>query len=108
MKRPRGVKALVLLLAFGLLVGIGGGATYAAFFDTATNPGNSFDAANDLRPPQVTATVIEGGGGIAGSIRQGGSYRAYANITDLGSPPSGVASATADLTNITTGANAIA
>ncbi|MEX0755252.1 MAG: hypothetical protein WEA54_05185 [Actinomycetota bacterium] len=104
MRRPHGIKALVLLVAFGLAVGIGGGATYAAFFDTAQNPNNTFEAADDLRPPVIDDTVIEGGGNVAGSIRAGGTYRVFANVTDLGSPPSGVASVVADLSNITTGA----
>jgi predicted ribosomally synthesized peptide with SipW-like signal peptide len=108
MRRPRGIAGLGLLLALGLALGIGGGATYAAFFDTAQNAGNSFEAADDLRPPVIDDTVIEGGGNVEGAIRAGGTYRVYANATDLGSPPSGIASIDADLSNITTGGSAVA
>ena len=80
MRRPRGIAGLGLLLALGLALGVGGGATYAAFFDTAQNAGNSFEAADDLRPPVIDDTVIEGGGNVEGAIRAGGTYRVYATI----------------------------
>ncbi|HET6830009.1 MAG TPA: fibronectin type III domain-containing protein [Solirubrobacterales bacterium] len=59
--------------------------------------------------PQVTASVTaKSAGGRAGKIRQGGTYRVYANVTGSGNPPAGLASLTADVNAITTGQTAAA
>ncbi len=44
---------------------------------------------------------------MAAYIRQGGPYYVYANVTDGGSPASGVASVTADVSSITSGQTAV-
>ncbi|GIU96887.1 MAG: hypothetical protein KatS3mg013_0690 [Actinomycetota bacterium] len=60
----------------------------------------------DTTAPTVSgATIQKGSGGIGGWIRQGGTYRVYANASDA---TSGVASVTADVSTITTGASAVA
>lgn len=60
----------------------------------------------DGMPPVVSAAVIgKSVGGTVGSIRQGGTYYVYANVSDAGS---GVTSATADVSAITSGSTAVA
>jgi hypothetical protein len=60
----------------------------------------------DTLPPVVSAAVIQKStGGGAGAIRQAGTYRVFASITDAGSP---ITSATANVTTVTTGAAASA
>jgi hypothetical protein len=60
----------------------------------------------DTLPPVVDASVIQkNAGGSVGAIRPGATYRVYASITDAGST---VSSATANVTNITTGTTAAA
>jgi hypothetical protein len=58
----------------------------------------------DTAAPIVSAAVIQkSAGGVAGYVRQGGTYYVYANVTDAGSP---VATVTADVSTITTGTTA--
>ena len=58
----------------------------------------------DTVAPSVASTVIaKTPGYLSGSIKQGGSYYVYANVTETGS---GVATETADASAITTGASA--
>lgn len=111
MKRSS-LRSLVLLVVVGLLAGVGGGATWAAFSATTTNSGSTFSSVGDGTPPSASASVIQKSqGGIVGFIRQGGQYRVYANVTDAGSPPyppSGVATVTANVSSISTGQTAAA
>jgi hypothetical protein len=55
-------------------------------------------------PVVVGATIAKSTGGIDGTIRQGGTYHVYANVSD---PVAGVASVTANVTNITTGVTSL-
>ncbi len=106
MRRPR-LRALVLLVALGVAVGLAGGTTYAAFFATTSNPGNSFTALADWTPPSANGSVImRSGGSLPGSIRPGGPYYVYANVSDAGNPPTGVSTVTANVSSITTGQTA--
>lgn len=58
----------------------------------------------DASPPVVAAAAIQKDeGGTAGYLRQGGTYRVYANVSD----PQGVASVTADVSAITAGQTAV-
>jgi hypothetical protein len=51
----------------------------------------------------VTSTVVQKTqGGTPGFIRQGGTYRVYANSTDAGSPASGLHAMTGNLSSLTT------
>ena len=60
----------------------------------------------DTVAPSVTAAAIaKTQGGTAGFIKQGGTYYVYANVTDGGS---GVATATANVSTVTTGQTAAA
>jgi hypothetical protein len=81
----------------------------AAFGSRADNPGNVVTAANDFRPPLVTATVIQkSSGGATGFLKQGSGYFVYANVAaDTGNPASGIASVQANVANVTTGSTAV-
>ncbi len=62
---------------------------------------------NDTVAPDVTASIIgKTAGGTAGYIRQYGTYYVYAQVSDTGSPASGVATVRANVTNITGGTTA--
>ena len=107
-RRSRVVGALGAALAVGA---VGVGAALASFSATATNPANTFSAVPDFVAPSSSASVImRSGGSVPGYVRQGGAYFVYANVTDTGNPASGVSTATANVSAITSGqtANALA
>jgi hypothetical protein len=98
------------MLALGVVVAFFfalSGMVFAAWQGLATGSGQAH-ASPDLRAPGVAASVIATSGGSAGVIAQGATYFIYANLTDAGTPPSGVETATADVSAITTGATAVA
>jgi hypothetical protein len=99
---------LLLALSFALLAALVG-FTGANFTSSAENPGNNITAATDFRAPTVSASVIaKAAGGVPGFIKQGGSYRIYATVSDTGNPASGIATVTANVSNLTTGQTAAA
>ncbi len=106
----RVARTLAMALGLALLFGAVGGVAYAAFSSVDSNAGNSLSAAADWTPPSVPSSVIakNSPGYLGGFIHQGGNYRVYANVTDTGNPSSGVATVTADVSNISTGQNALA
>ncbi|HEY2604329.1 MAG TPA: hypothetical protein VGI67_22410 [Thermoleophilaceae bacterium] len=108
MPRPRRTRlfALALLLLVVSAV-IGAGGTWAAFSSSTSTGADTFSAAADWTAPTTGAAVLANGSGGQG-VKQAGTYNVYANITDSGNPASGVASATANVTNITTGQTAVA
>ncbi|MGZ8615107.1 MAG: hypothetical protein ACXWX4_10570 [Actinomycetota bacterium] len=64
---------------------------------------------HDVTAPTVSSAVIaKSGGGVGGFIRQNGGYYIYANVTDQGSPSSGIATVRANVSTVTTGATAVA
>jgi hypothetical protein len=74
----------------------------ATFSAGSANPANALTANSDWLVPTVAAsTVAKTAGGVVGTIKQGGAYYAYANVTDSGSPASGVTSVKANLSSIT-------
>ena len=80
------------------------GSVWGAFSAETINAGNEVIASADWSPPEVTSSVIaKTQGGTPGFIRQGGTYFVYANAIDAGSPASGVASVSGDLSTISTG-----
>jgi hypothetical protein len=85
------------------------GVALAAFGGQTSNGGNAIKAADDFRPPLVTAVAVgKAVGGATGFVKQGGSYHVYANVNaDTGNPASGIASVTADVHNLTTSATAV-
>jgi len=62
----------------------------------------------DATAPTVAAVLQKTAGGATGAIRQGGTYRIYANVVDPGDPATGVATATANVAGLTTGSTAVA
>ena len=58
------------------------------------------------RPTVSAAAIAKSAGGVSGSIKQGGTYYVYANLTGSGTPPAGLGSLTADVSAITTGQTA--
>ena len=65
--------------------------------------------AHDVTAPVVASAVIaKSTGGIGGYVRQAGGYYVYANVTDQGSPSSGLSIVTANVSTVTTGATAVA
>ncbi len=85
------------------------GVALAAFGGQTSNDGNSIKAADDFRPPLVTDVAVgKTAGSATGFVKQGGGYHVYANVNaDTGNPASGIASVTADVRNLTTGATAV-
>jgi hypothetical protein len=62
---------------------------------------------SDTTPPNVTAAVLaKSTGGTPGWLNPGAGYYVYANVSDP-APSSGVASVTADVSTVTTGANSV-
>jgi hypothetical protein len=105
--RRRRTATLLLLIAATLSVALG--STVSAYTGSATAASDHFAAAADWTAPSASAAAV--GRTTAydtGSIMQGGSYYIYAEVTDTGNPASGVASVTANVSSLTTGATAIA
>ena len=107
-------RRFLALLVGSVLVayGVGGGATLtlALLTDSENNP-STFNSATkfDIVAPTITASVISKTVPYwPGYIHQAGTYFVYANVTDAGNPPSGVATVTANVTTITTGQTAVA
>src|SRR5438552_2511999 len=105
MRRRPELRVLAILLGVGLVVGIGGGVTYAAFSATTSNGGNSLASAADWTPPTVSSAVIAHSTAVAGFIGAGKTYHVYANVNDSGNPASGVSTVTANVSNVTAGQN---
>ena len=97
-----------LIVALGLALGIGGGATIAAFSDTTSNPSNSFGTDTDWTAPTGTSVIARTTSTVGGSIAQGSAYYVYANATDTGNPAAGVATVRANVGNVTTGQTNVA
>lgn len=98
-------RAAAAVAVLGLAVALAAGqGTHASFSATASNDGSSFSAAPDLTAPSAGASVAgKASGGAIGYIKQGASYYVYANVTDAGSPPSGTATVTADVSSFDSG-----
>ncbi len=108
MKRRPEFRLLYVVLGLGLALGIGG-ATYASFSATTSNSGISLASAADWTAPAVgTSVIAKTPGYSAAYLKQGSSYRIYANVTDTGNPASGTSTVTADVSNITTGSTTVA
>lgn len=96
--------SLASLAACVLAVGI----SAASFTDTEQNP-QSVSAAADFLAPTASASAIgKSQGGLDGTIRPGGTYYVYANVSDSGSPSSGIASVKANVSAVTSGQTAAA
>ena len=96
-------KKALLLLGFGALVAIlSAGGVFGAFSATVSSTGNQFATSSDLTPPTTVRAVLRKsyggvssftGCGIGGcGVLDSRQFYVYAQVTDGGSPPSGVAS----------------
>jgi hypothetical protein len=108
--RPRKAKWAVLTAVTALaLAAATVGVTFGAFAGQTAAAGNNITAMPDFRGPTISETAIGKSAGFAtGYIRTGAVYRIYASVTDVGTPPSGVATVTANVNNVTTGQTAVA
>jgi len=109
-----GRKAAVSTLAIALaayLVSGDGRPSLAYFKDSETMAATVSTAAcfvADSVPPAVSSTVISKSTPyLPGFIRQGGTYYVYANVSDGGCAPSGIATVRANVATITTGQIAV-
>ena len=105
----RKIRVLAAMLLVTAAIGTTTGVALAAFIGTTSNGGNSITASTDLTPPTVTATVVaKTTGYLSGYVNGGGSatYYVYANVTDIGTPATGVSSVMADVRGLTTGGGA--
>jgi hypothetical protein len=76
--------------------------TLASFTGGTDSPASRVSAAPDFRAPAVaSSTIAKSAGGTPGFVKQGGTYHVYANVSDAGNPPSGVATVTADVSTVT-------
>jgi hypothetical protein len=101
----------LMAVALGVVaLGSGTGLTLAMLTTSATSGANTFTTAAsfDAVAPTVSATVVaKAGQYFASFVRQVGTYYVYANASDGGAAPSGIATIKADLGAITTGATAV-
>lgn len=97
-----------LMLALVLASLLADGPVWGGFASkTASSSNNKITAATDFVAPTITETVIgKTTGGIAGTIRKGGTYYVYANGADTGNPASGVSTIKANVSSITSGQTA--
>jgi hypothetical protein len=104
--RARVAIALSLLALAACLGAVGFSA--AVFTDSSQNPQTVSAVADFLAPSAGASAIAETQGGVAGQVKPGGAYYAYAGVTDSGNPASGIASVKADLREITAGQTAVA
>lgn len=94
----------------------GGGLAWAAFSATSDNPTTIRAVADFIAPDASAATLAKTAGttgdgvGTAGFLRQGGTFRVYAKVTDSGNPASGTGpgTVTADLSTLWASQTAVA
>lgn len=83
------------------------GFSSATFTYSTRNPQTISAAADFLAPSASASAIAKAQGGTAGYVRAGGAYFVYANVTDSGSPASGVASVKANVSALTSGQTAV-
>ncbi len=106
-QRPRLV-AIAAVAGLLLLAGVTGG-IWAQYTGSSGSTDNQLLAAPDWVAPTVASSVIgKTQGGTPGYIHQGGTYHAYANVSDSGAPASGVAGVTGNLSTTSTGLMSVA
>ena len=90
------------LLGAGLAVGVGGGATVAAWTSKVDTPAGTVQAIADWVAPPITDTrLVKTEGGTPGFVRPGGGYHVCTTVgADSGNPASGFASLATDLTTL--------
>jgi hypothetical protein len=91
-----------------VLVLLSGVPAALAAFTSTSSASNTISTDTDWTRPTVDRTVIaKSTGYLANSVKQGGTYYVYANITDTGNPASGMSGGSAgvstDVQTVTTG-----
>jgi hypothetical protein len=90
-----------------VVLGLSAGVALAAFSATTSNGSNSFTvtSAPDTTAPTISrAVAAKTSGATPGTIRQGGAYYVYAQVTDAGT----ISSVTANTSTVDTGVTATA
>jgi hypothetical protein len=107
--RARRAKWAALLSVAALAIAsatIGG--SHSAFAGQTSEGLNVITAMPDFRGPTVSPVAIGRSTGYAtGYIKNASTYYIYANVTDVGAPPSGTASVVANVANVTAGQTAV-
>jgi hypothetical protein len=84
------------------------GVTHAAFAAETNEAMNVITAMPDFRGPTISRVAIgKSTGGATGFIKTGASYQVYAQVTDVGAPPSGTSTVVANVTNVTASQTAV-
>jgi len=88
------------------------GMTHGAFAAQTSEGANIITAMPDFRGPTISRIAIgkNTGGvpiGATAFLKPSATYRIYAQVTDVGTPPSGTATVTANVTNVTAGQTAV-
>ena len=93
--RPRlPTRPAVILASVFVMVAFPHGAL--ATFTRTSSASHSVQSHPDWTPPSVDRSAIaKSTGYLANSVKQGGTYYVYANVTDTGNPPSGLSLAPA-------------
>jgi hypothetical protein len=100
--------AALLAVSAVAIAQAGVGTTFGAFAAQSAAAGNVITAMPDFRGPNVTPLAIgKNTGNGTGAILPGAAYRVYAQVTDVGTPPSGTASVTANVSAVTAGQTAV-
>ena len=100
-------RPLALVLAVSI-AGTAVGLTAAAFSGTTTEQIDVTAHTDWTAPAASPIAIAKSTGGEEGYIKQAGTYRVYANMTDTGNPAAGVGTVTADASAITVGQTAAA
>ena len=95
------------------MTGLTNGTSYTFTVTAANSVGTGSSSASSASADRVAPTASASAIGrsaayFTGSIKQASTYYVYANVTDTGSPASGIASVTADVHTITSGSPAVA
>ena len=100
--------ALLLSVAALAVASATVGGTHGAFAGETSEGANVITAMPDFRGPTVTPVAIGRSTGFAtGYIRTGSTYYVYAQVADVGTPPSGTATVLANVNNVTAGQVAV-
>ncbi|HVA87811.1 MAG TPA: hypothetical protein VNF73_16015 [Candidatus Saccharimonadales bacterium] len=106
-RRRSGRLAALVVVIVGVVFGGTAQMSLARLTSSTTLASNTFTTATsfDTTPPTVSSSVISKTGQyVSGYIHPGGTYYVYANVTDSGT---GVATVTANVSNIATGSTAV-
>ncbi|MEA2445205.1 MAG: hypothetical protein QOJ12_2497 [Thermoleophilales bacterium] len=106
MARPRR-RPLACVLAVGV-AGVAVGLTAAAYSGTTTERIDVTANTDWTAPTASPIAIAKSTGGEEGYIKQAGSYRVYANVTDSGNPAAGAGTVTTNASAVTTGQSAAA